>query len=769
MSDSNISENSGKKFATKVDFNTPAAVRLRRIRGMKDSIAKWGISLGGVSIIGAVLLICFYLFFEVAPLFAPSDIEKNSSYEAPFTASESVYMNIEEQSEIALSISNRGEALFFSTETGKEVNRVELPIPAGVEITSFAEDTASSGIVALGLSDGTAFLFKQKYNITFPSGTQRVIQPEILFNYGEEPVEIDASGSALSQIAFRNEEDELGFAAVTESNQLLYTSFTKAEDFMTEAITLEPEQVTIENPSGAQFKQLFVAQGLQWMMALDDKNTMHSYRVFNLNNVRTIEPVRVTPENVEVTAANWLLGEISVLIGNSVGEISQWFLVRDENNDWTFEKVREFPNMSNGDSAITKIEPEHRRKGFVAANADGEVGFFHSTARVHLMTQKVSDTSIEGMSISPRAHNLMVVDANGQLTYWDVYNKHPEVSFEALWQQVWYENYEKEEFIWQSSAANDDFEPKYSIMPLAFGTLKAAFYAMLLAAPLAIAGAIYTAYFMGPTLRRKVKPIIELMEALPTVILGFLAGLALAPFLEENMPGVFLLLMVLPLAIVGFGFFWANLPSSIRYRVPEGWDSALLVPVVIITTLVCIEIGPGIEASLFGGSMPNWLTSEFGVDYSQRNALVVGFAMGFAVIPTIFSIAEDALFSVPKHLTFGSLALGATPWQTLTRVVLPTASPGIFSALMIGMGRAVGETMIVLMATGNTPIMDINIFEGMRTLAANIAVEIPESEVGSTHYRILFLTGFVLFLFTFCVNTLAEVVRQRLRRKYGDL
>jgi phosphate transport system permease protein len=143
--------------------------------------------------------------------------------------------------------------------------------------------------------------------------------------------------------------------------------------------------------------------------------------------------------------------------------------------------------------------------------------------------------------------------------------------------------------------------------------------------------------------------------------------------------------------------------------------------------------------------------------------------MGFAVIPTIFSIAEDAVFSVPKHLSSGSLALGATPWQTLVRVVLPSASPGIFSGTMIGLGRAVGETMIVLMATGNTPIMDFSIFEGMRTLSANVAVELPESAVGSTHFRILFLAALVLFIFTFFFNTIAEIVRQRLREKYSSL
>ena len=124
---------------------------------------------------------------------------------------------------------------------------------------------------------------------------------------------------------------------------------------------------------------------------------------------------------------------------------------------------------------------------------------------------------------------------------------------------------------------------------------------------------------------------------------------------------------------------------------------------------------------------------------------------------------------MPKALSFGSLALGATPWQTLVRVILPTASPGIFSGLMIGLGRAVGETMIVLMAAGNTPIMDLNIFEGLRTLSANVAVEMPEAQVDSTHFRILFLSGLVLFVVTFILNTTAEMVRQRLRAKYSSL
>jgi phosphate transport system permease protein len=292
---------------------------------------------------------------------------------------------------------------------------------------------------------------------------------------------------------------------------------------------------------------------------------------------------------------------------------------------------------------------------------------------------------------------------------------------------------------------------------------------MLFAVPIALSAAVYTAYFMTPGLRKKVKPTIELMEALPTVILGFLAGLWLAPLIEDYLPAVFLLLVLLPTSVFVTAFIWYNLPKHIKNHIPETLAPLLLVPALLLAAYLAFMLSPWLEVNFFGGDIRQYITNNLGINFDQRNALVVGIAMGFAVIPTIFSMAEDAIFSVPKHLTSGSLALGATQWQTLIKVVLLTASPGIFSAVMMGLGRAVGETMIVLMATGNTPILDWSIFQGMRTLAANIAVEMPESEVGSSHYRILFLAAFVLFVFTFVFNTAAEFVRQRLREKYSSL
>jgi phosphate transport system permease protein len=155
--------------------------------------------------------------------------------------------------------------------------------------------------------------------------------------------------------------------------------------------------------------------------------------------------------------------------------------------------------------------------------------------------------------------------------------------------------------------------------------------------------------------------------------------------------------------------------------------------------------------------------------YVQQNAMIVGFAMGFAVIPIIYTLAEDALSSVPQHLRAASLGSGATPWQTSIRIVVPTAVSGLFSACMIGLGRAVGETMIVVMAAGNTPIKDWNPFNGFQTLSAGIATEMPEAVRDSTHYRVLFLAGLALFAMTFVVNTAAELVRLRFRKKAVQL
>jgi phosphate transport system permease protein len=287
--------------------------------------------------------------------------------------------------------------------------------------------------------------------------------------------------------------------------------------------------------------------------------------------------------------------------------------------------------------------------------------------------------------------------------------------------------------------------------------------------PIAIMAALYTSQFAHPSVRQRIKPVVEIMAALPSVVVGFIAGLWLASRVEQQIVPVLLMFAFLPAFGTAGVLLWDRLPHALRKRLKPGMEMAVIVPMAILGVWLALKLGPGMEAGFFGGDFKGWVNTALGLVYDQRNSLVVGLAMGFAVIPIIFTISEDSFSSVPSHLTAASLALGASRWQTAVRVVLPTASPGIFSAVMIGFGRAVGETMIVLMATGNTPVLDWSIFNGMRTLSANIAVEIPEAPHGGTLYRVLFLAGGVLFMMTFVVNTIAELIRQRLRERYRAL
>ena len=736
--------------------SSPPLERLRGWRKAKDSTANFVITAGGMGVLAAILLIFFYLFYEIMPLFDSAHIERKASYQIEKgVQGDTLFMSLEEQAEVALIISKPGNALFFNAETGDIIKNITFPLVDN--ISAFAVNSEQNPLMAMAQSNGQVLLAQAKYQSSYPSD-KRVITPSIKYPYGEEAIVL--ANSTISHIAVRDTDEQLMVVAKTSSG-LVARRFIKEEDFLTEEVTLEEEVLKLPEVD-IDIEWLMIGPDLRWLYVISKKG---DYRVIHLDKEEVATSGRFL-EQGKINDVRFLLGGISLMIANDSGQVSQWFMVREDNKLPRLEKIRSFETST---ASVKKLIVEHRRKGFLTLDSSQQVDVFYSTSGRQLLSASLGEHIIDDVAISPRANALLTKSNDGQFNYWDLSNEHPEVSWSVLWDKVWYESYQEPDYIWQSSASNNDFEAKYSFTPLAFGTLKAAFYAMLLAAPLALCGAVYTAYFMSPGIRRKIKPLIELMEALPTVILGFLAGLWLAPFFERNLPGVFSLFLLFPFGILMFGFAWSRLPSRIRLFVPDGYHAVLLIPVVIAITWICINSSGALELWLFDGDMRSWLTHDLGVSFDQRNAMVVGVAMGFAVVPTIFSIAEDALFSVPKSLSYGSLALGATPWQTLVGVVLPTASPGIFSALMIGMGRAVGETMIVLMATGNTPIMDANIFEGMRTLAANIAVEIGETEVDSSHYRVLFLAAFVLFLFTFVVNTMAEIVRQRLRKKYGSL
>ncbi len=737
-------------------------------RQLKNTLAQWLITLGGISVLFTLVLIFLYLLYVIQPIFESAKIEPVGQFEISTTAP-TIATGVDELKEIAFQINQDGIIDFYQLVKSPAYEKGALVLSENL-LSGEAKlvDVIRSGVENKLLldSEGNVQLVAAKFFSNFDSGTREII-PSIAYPLGKEFIDVDENKDVLSKLSFGMNEEKAVFVAFTQDKRLIKTSLIAEDDFTYdsshEAIYQEidfpvdhVDEILVTPDMGLAFvrsaDQIFVYD-------LTDEDVVE----LKATIIPSLEQNSTKPQHV--TSMALLSGSSSILIGNSVGKVSQWFEVATDNGR-QFKNIRSFDVSET--EAVTKIYTEQFRKSFYTLTPSGEMGVFYTTSEADLWRGQLTTGKTSAFSISPRADGLVIVEGD-LIKIFSVENEHPEVTWSALWEEVWYEGYPEPKFIWQSTSGSDDFEGKFSLVPISFGTMKAAMYAMMFAVPIALSAAIYTAYFMTPGMRRKVKPTIELMEALPTVILGFLAGLWLAPIIENYLPAIAMLLVMLPLSVFLTAFAWHQLPKDMKNRIPETWAPIILVPVLLVAGGSAFLLSPFFETLFFGGDVRQYITNDLDIDFDQRNSLVVGLAMGFAVIPTIFSMAEDAIFSVPKHLTSGSLALGATQWQTLAKVVLLTASPGIFSAVMMGLGRAVGETMIVLMATGNTAILDWSIFQGMRTLAANIAVEMPESEVGSSHYRILFLAAFVLFIFTFIFNTFAELIRQRLREKYSSL
>ena len=230
--------------------------------------------------------------------------------------------------------------------------------------------------------------------------------------------------------------------------------------------------------------------------------------------------------------------------------------------------------------------------------------------------------------------------------------------------------------------------PKYSLLPLLIGTLKVTVVALFIALPIAVGAAIFSSEFAPQGVREVIKPAVELLAGIPSVVIGFFALMVLATWLQQAL--------------------------GIRIRL---------------------------------------------------NALTAGIGLALAVIPIVYTVSEDALSAVPQAFRDGSMALGANSWQTAWRVVLPAATPGVFAACVLGAGRAIGETMIVLMASGNAATMSLNPTHSFRSFSATIAAELGEVVHGDAHYRVLFFLGAALFVITFLLNLAGQTYVERLKKK----
>ncbi len=850
--------------------------RTRKTVHLGEGLAKWLITVGGLMVIVAVITIMLFLFRVVVPLFLPSETVSVVTHSVP--AKEVAWLNADEFQSLATRVAPDGSVSTFHINTGRVIATGQLDF--GGATATAGGGTLRRNQIAFGFEDGTVRFGTVDFQVTttpqhaapanlqrlddrefysggrifapVQTGDYRTIQP--VSEVGE-PIKI--SEFPIVALDYRVggtvERPTSSFITVDAAGVARVSRSTVQRNLMTGQETVRTSTATLPQlPEGVVVTDVLLASTADRAIIATDDGMLLRYDIRDTDTPVLAEQRRVFPDDVAVTSLAFLNAELALVVGSERGDVDVFFRLQRPDADTVdgFELVRARVHEPQG-AAVVDISVAQRDKSLVTLDADGGVWVRHSTSdQVLFRYQRHGDPAVPAsVLLFPRTDGVLLVDNGGGVESWAFRLPHPEVSLKVLFGRVWYEGYPEPSFTWQSTSATDVFEPKYSLIPLIFGTLKATIYAMLFAVPIALMGAIYTSEFVHRSVRATVKPVMEMMESLPTVVLGFVAALVLAPLVEEWIAAVLLAFFALPVGLMLGAFIWQALPTTVALRFDGLPKFALMGASIGVAALIAYLLGPSFEDFLFGSDFKAWVNGDFGtgtpfmfliliplsyifvnyifhrtqghiyrarirsldraqagrldfvrwialflaalvvswgvaslltllgfdprggvVDtYAQRNALVVGFVMGFAIIPNIYTLAEDALNSVPSHLRAGSLSCGATPWQTAIWVILPTAMSGVFSAVMIGMGRAVGETMIVVMAAGNTPILDWNIFAGLRTLSANIAIELPEAVKDGTNYRILFLAALTLFVMTFVINTFAELIRQRFRKRAFQL
>jgi phosphate transport system permease protein len=739
-----------------------------------DRFMNFFIKFGGIGVIAAVFAIFIFIFSQVLPLLQSPRAKEQAVLQLP--SADYVLIGADEWGERPFSVERSGRVTFFDPASPKKKMSFDPPADIGVPVTAISYADQKQKLL-MGYESGKFMIFDVQFEPRYKGETRMIVpsvkpsSPMIDLNEG-----VSVSGGAIKALAYGQSEDVQLIVVIKaeEDRDTVQVVRMHRESTLYDQGQMEVDKVyDLSAEIQGRPEKTLVNMSADGLLVSDHRGQIYYFGIGDEKaTLRQIFQPFGNREDPEVSSMNYLNGGVSVVVTNRQG-VNRVFslLVPKGDKKRIFVKTKEFESLR---GPATFFSPSLRNKAFLIGH-DSLVSIRYSTTGT-IRWEKEMPFWVRLACLGPRYDKFFLLDDDFKLHAYQFNDPHPEAGWKAFFGKIWYEGYTEPTYAWQTTGSTDDFEPKLSVVPLIFGTLKGTFYALIFSLPIALLAALYTSQFAHPRFKVFIKPTMEIMASLPSVVLGFLAALWLAPIIDTKVPSLLLVTIFLPSSAFFCGWFWTGLPLKYRKWIAPGTEWMAILPVLLCAAYLGWSLGPWLERLCFVVTDPQtgaavadfrlWWPQVTGTSFTQRNSLVVGFMMGFAVIPIIFTIAEDALSNVPKTLISGSLALGASRWQTALRVILPTAFAGIFSAVMIGLGRAVGETMIVVMATGNTPIMDLNIFSGMRTLSANIAVELPEAPYLSTLYRSLFLGALILFMMTFVINTVAELVRQRFRAKY---
>ena len=725
--------------------HAPAQAVTSRGRLWLDRAAGLVVRGGGILVVASLIAILVFLVIETSPILRGARVAPLGAVATP--EGNAGALVVEPRLSHLAQASADGHVRVYDLESGG----LALDLPPGAPGLSTVA-AGEAGFATLG-ADAHVRVQPVDWSVTYGEGGRKVVPragtPTDL------ALEVDAA--RVRALTARTAPEQVTAVAALDDGSLVEVRNAKSANAFSGEVSESSARFTL--PGNEELSQLVLDPEQKMLYGASARGRVFAWELGSDG----IHGPDVADTGTPVTALALLVGGRSLVAGHSDGTLSVWFRLREGRARTELVRAHQFDSQG---GAIRALGPSGRGRSFFALGADGALGLYHSTSERVLWRGDSGVRDGAALAFSARGDRAFLARP-GEIRELSVSSLHPEISLSSLFGRVWYEDYPEPAFVWQSTGGTEEAEPKLSLTPLWFGTLKGTFYALFFAIPLGVLAALYTSQVMDPRLQRIVKPAVEIMASLPSVVLGFLAGLWLAPRLEHVFPGFIATVCVAPLLALAAGAAYAALPGQITRRFPVGTEVAVSAVALFGGGWLCFHFSPALERAFFGGDFASWLHASTGATYDPRNAIVAGVAMAFAVIPIVFAIAEESLSNVPRTLSAASLALGATRWQTIARVVLPAASPGLFAAVMIGFGRAVGETMIVLMATGNTPLIDGSPFDGFRSLSANIAVEIPEAPQGATLYRVLFLSALLLFIVTFAANGFADIVRERLRRRYS--
>ncbi|MFQ5771637.1 MAG: ABC transporter permease, partial [bacterium] len=616
-----------KKITRQLSYHEESRLRLKR-RRLFDRWAKWVVASGGFTIIASILAILIFICIEIAPLFRAAKVRQINSFstetifsEFSIPSTQVVALGLEENQEVGYLISQTGVVQFFDLNNRRPREKFIIDAIQGQEIT--ATWTALDGKqLLLGTSAGQAVVINIEYNAKFFEGT-RSYRPMMTT---KAHFRVDKNGQALKDIAFAGRSDEsMAIAAITADNRLILFLRKREESLFGDA---EIDSARFELSKNWTGRPISIAMdGAIQNLYVGSNNG----KIYHWSLSYDPEPVFVSTaraaadDRVGITELTFLIGDRTLMVGDSQGKISAWFLVRDSTST-TGKRLKRIHELGAHSAPVTAIAASARGKGFISGDTQGDLLLQYSTSERTLAKFNLENGSgIQLINFAPKANGALSMDMNGNLTHWEIDNPHPEVGFKAFFGKVWYEGYQKPEYVWQSTGGSDDFEPKLSLVPLIFGSLKGTLYALIFAIPFAIFGAIYTSQFMHSNLRNYIKPTVEIMAALPSVVLGFLAGLWLAPRIEGIVTGVFTMFIVLPGLTVLSSFIWTRVPRKMRGHFRPGFESMLLVPILLFGFWLCLQLNSVLEAWLFAGDFKVWLYESLNLNYDQRNAMVVGF------------------------------------------------------------------------------------------------------------------------------------------------